>query len=656
MTENAFSQKTMHIAIIGHEDFIQFTKLYTRTYENLELSFYVCYGEKVVNLLPELEEQNIEAIICGITNSRYLSRATDIPLVICRATAFDIIAALNRARELHHHDVILSLVDFESYNISIEALSQMTGMNIIPITHTSLEELTSKLAALKQKGIYTLIGSSLSVHEGEKLGMNCQMVYNLQQATASCLQRAMELIHAAREQKKREDALTTPFEYIQEAIVQIDRFDRIMVFNHEARLLFGIPLDKNLVGKEIQQIVPDFSLTTLSEKALTSVPIMEQIHGQNTVVIRSPVMEDNQIMGAVASIMRLDYVHQLESKFSQSTNDIGFKAKYTFDNIIHTSDIVQQLIYTAKRYAQSNLPVLIEGETGTGKELFAQSIHNCSPRFKAPFIAINCASLPESLLESELFGYEAGSFTGAKKSGKKGLFELAHKGTLFLDEINSIPKNFQVKLLRAIEEKEIIRVGGDKIIPVDIRIIASTNENIPDLIKSGQFRSDLFFRISVLQLHIPPLRDRLDDIPCLVENLSHSISPASSRIASALATIIQDKLRSYPFPGNIRELRSLLERFFLLWSDNSNAPSEHISSLVDFCFGNTFQKGISPVQDSDEAQNEKSPVQDDPAEESEKDLILRLLEKYKNNKSKVASELGCGRNTLYRKLAKYQIV
>ena len=230
------------------------------------------------------------------------------------------------------------------------------------------------------------------------------------------------------------------------------------------------------------------------------------------------------------------------------------KAKYTFRDIVGTSAKLAECKAIAQRMAYSNSNVLISGATGVGKELFAQSIHNASGRRHQPFIAVNCGAIVESLLESELFGYEKGAFTGANKNGKQGLFELAHKGTLFLDEIGEMPLHLQVRLLRVLQEKEVVRVGGDAVIPVDVRVIAATNKDIPQMIRRREFRSDLFYRLNVLPLHVPPLAERRDDILPLVDHFKRELD-----VSFELSSRAQEQILSYPFPGNVRELHNCVE-------------------------------------------------------------------------------------------------
>ena len=285
---------------------------------------------------------------------------------------------------------------------------------------------------------------------------------------------------------------------------------------------------------------------------------------------------------------------------------------------------MQQRLILAHKYAKTDANVLILGETGTGKELFAQSIHNASARSQYPFVAVNCAALPEHLLESELFGYSEGAFTGAKKGGKEGLFELAHRGTIFLDEIGEMPINLQAKLLRVLQEKELRRIGDNKIIPVDVRIISATNITIRRKILDGDFRSDLYYRINLLEMHLLPLRERPDDIEWIFTNLLEQHSRAHGLPVPKVTPEVLALVRRYPWYGNVRELRNFSERLIILNEGTEITPEQlRLTGLAD---------GIAEISDGPAERN--TPAQP-----------------YKR-KEDIAREMGISRTTLWRRSKK----
>lgn len=349
-----------------------------------------------------------------------------------------------------------------------------------------------------------------------------------------------------------------------------------------------------------------------------------------------PRLMEGRFVGAVIIIREMKRVYNMVNKFT------GMSARYTFDDIIGESYEMQRVIEYAKIVANSPSTILIDGESGTGKELLAQSIHSYSHRGSAGFIAVNCGALPESLIESELFGYDDGAFTGARKGGKPGKFELANGGTLFLDEIGEMPIDMQVKLLRVIQEGVITRVGGTKEIRVDVRIIAATNKDLKEEIKKGLFRLDLYYRLSVIPLRIPSLKERKEDIPMLINYFLHSKALKLNKDVPEISPEVYHFLLTYPWPGNVRELENFIEKTVNL---NGNivwdVSKEQVKNLPNV--GSAISKKTST----------KSELMT--FDEMEKRLITEALKELNGNISQIAKVLGTSRNTLYLKMRKYRI-
>lgn len=281
-------------------------------------------------------------------------------------------------------------------------------------------------------------------------------------------------------------------------------------------------------------------------------------------------------------------MEKIEKRLRKNLTKTGFYAKYSFHDILGNSASLKKEIEKARQFAASPIGVLITGESGTGKELFANAIHNSSSRKNRPFVAINCAALPIDLLESELFGFEEGTFTGARKGGKSGLFELAHTGTIFLDEIGEIPAEVQVKLLRILQEKEVMRIGGESLIPIDVRVIAATNKDLKELIAQKKFREDLYYRLNVLSLDLPPLRDRGEDILLFTDRL---LQQTGQNIKKFLPSEIRQAFLRYTWPGNIRELNNVVEYLTTVVKDRhvllNDLPPDLLNSIkCNQFFGN----------------------------------------------------------------------
>lgn len=336
-------------------------------------------------------------------------------------------------------------------------------------------------------------------------------------------------------------------------VIGIDVNNRIFEFNKAAENILHMKKDDAL-DKTTDESLPFMPLNVYKDNLLTNDVKLITIKGVLVSLRTTSIVENENFKGYFAIIERFKDEEDKQRKLRLQLLNRGHKAKYTFDDIKGNCPILKKVKQIAEKMSKSNASILIYGESGTGKELFAHAIHNASPRKDMPFVAINCAALPENLLESELFGYEEGAFTGAKKGGKAGLFEYAHTGTLFLDEVENMSQSLQVKLLRVLQEKEVIRIGSEKIINIDVKIIAASNENIKDMVEQGKFRKDLYYRINALPINIPPLRDRKDDVLLIADEIKKSIGTSFE-----FSDEVKNIFINYEWEGNIRELRNVIE-------------------------------------------------------------------------------------------------
>lgn len=342
-------------------------------------------------------------------------------------------------------------------------------------------------------------------------------------------------------------------EIIDAGIIGVNENNVVFACNSKAVEITGVN-KKQVIDNSADLCFPflPFAECRLTEKKINNRLI--KFKGVDINVTVAPVIRGNEYIGAFATIQRFTEEESKQHNLRIQLLNKGHKAKYTFNDIIGESEAIKKACAIAKKMARNNSAVLITGESGTGKELFAHSIHNESDRNSSPFIAINCAAMPDNLLESELFGYEEGSFTGAKRGGKLGLFEFAHKGSIFLDEVEGMSPSLQIKLLRVIQEGEIMRVGGDRIISIDVRIIAASNSSLEDLVTEGVFRSDLYYRLNTLPIEIPPLRERGDDIMLLFENIRNKLGGSF-----ILSPEVKKAFISHYWKGNVRELHNYVE-------------------------------------------------------------------------------------------------
>jgi transcriptional regulator with PAS, ATPase and Fis domain len=410
----------------------------------------------------------------------------------------------------------------------------------------------------------------------------------------------------------------------------------------------------DVIGKNILEITPESKLPEVLKTGKVYQADYWPINGRETVVNRQPIVKNGDIIGAIGHSVALDMtgakimtrkLEQIEKELNIYKKEVWsmYRTRWQFSDLVGDSTEFSMTKDMARQFAATSSTLLITGESGTGKELFAQSIHNASRRCSGPFIRINCAALPENLLESELFGYEEGAFTGAKKGGKPGKFELAKGGTLFLDEIGDMPITMQTKLLSVLQERIVERVGGTTPIAINARIIAATNRDLEELVANHQFREDLYYRLNVVRLRIPPLRRRLDDMPLLVRDLLRRInSTLETNVPHVSAQALQ-LLQEYSWPGNVRELENLLERAVNLASMEASDcllpahfPSLSPTDAALSALPQQLNKGLAET-----------------VEMIEKEIIVRTLKQTGGNRSKTAKMLGIHSSALYRKLEKY---
>ena len=420
---------------------------------------------------------------------------------------------------------------------------------------------------------------------------------------------------------------------VAEGVIAIDKNGEVSASNSKFRKMFNMTKSE-LDGSKIADVFGrSFSLLDLLKNGQEYFDREENLSADNSSSIPAMVTglkianDQGVVVGAVGAIKERKEVFRLANHIA------GAEAIFTFDAIIHQDPQMAKIIKMAKTAAGADVRVLLEGERGTGKEMFAQAIHNASQRSGGPFVAINCSAIPRELIESELCGYVEGAFAGAQKGGKPGKFELADGGTLFLDEVNSMPPAMQVKLLRILQQNEVTRLGGEQALPLNVRIIAASNKSLEALVKEGFFRLDLFYRLGVMILKIPSLRERVKDIPLLFTNLLDKISLSTGKTPRYSLEKLVPALCSYEWPGNVRELENYIERAIVLAHDGP-ITLEH------------FPEKMLPKTDESGTANNYLAIK-------EKEAIGKILEIYNGNISKAAKSLGISRNTLYNKIKAY---
>ncbi|MEG1632629.1 MAG: sigma 54-interacting transcriptional regulator [Oscillospiraceae bacterium] len=493
---------------------------------------------------------------------RMCREAFVVPVVEIKVSAYDIIETLKSSGV--DTDVI-GVVGYTNVVEGFDLLRDYLPCKIVKIELHSEDQIREVIFQYKKMGIQTFVGDANVIKISEALGFRGVVITSREESIRSAIREARRVWRAAQIEKQRARQLAAITDFVHDGVVAVDAAETVTICNQRAAEMLHI--DKNAaIGKKIDELAPGLIVINAMKRGSAENGKLLSVTGETVAVNRAPIEVDGVINGAVATFQYVSEIQDMEQKIRRSLSKKGFVARYCFNDIIYGSESMRVCVEKAKEFAAYDAPVLICGESGVGKEMFAQSIHNRSSRGEGAFVAVNCAALPPSLIESELFGYDEGSFTGAKKQGKPGLFELAHHGTIFLDEIGEIPQDMQGRLLRVLQEKEVMRIGADKVIPIDVKVICGSNRDLKRMAADGSFRKDLYYRIDVLNLRIPPLRERREDIMLLTEFFNRMFSEKFGKHRLTFTEAAVNNLTSRSYDGNVRELQTLVERCVILSS------------------------------------------------------------------------------------------
>ena len=549
---------------------------------------------------------------------------------------------LETLKAAKNHGPRIGLLMFEDYlkSYNLQAAKELLGINSLTLyPFRSREDIIRLVRQGSTDGMDVLVGGgTLAYRTGNSCGIKVLPVYSGQHALRNAVKQALSIIDARQREKLQLKCFTEAVSSITEGVLSIED-GKFIVANKEMGNIFKTD-EQALIGRKVDN-TDDTLVAGYIRHFLTNSREREKvlkILGQDYYIKKSHFEEKGK-KRIVAIFRRARDIQDQEQRVRTEIRNTGFFARYHFSDIIAESGIMRQLLKKAETYAATDANILIGGDSGTGKELLAQSIHNASSRAKEPFVAVNCAAIPATLLESELFGYEEGAFSGASKGGKRGLFELAHKGTIFLDEINSMPLELQSVLLRTLQEKEIRRIGSQRNIYIDIRVIAASNSDLMKMIREEKFRIDLYYRLNTLRLTLPSLDKRREDIRPLAMSFLNHYSQKYSLPLPALSEDNYRLLENRNWQGNIRELRNVMQRYVILSHEGENS--------IQLCF------------DEDIATEAALEPQDVTSfgtlDEIEKAVILKRLKQNQGNRRKTAQELGISRSTLWKKLDKMEL-
>ena len=601
----------------------------------LEINIIHTTMENFYTTLNGCNIDNIDVFISGGVYAQLLQQSFNKPVVTIRKTSMDFLLAMLEAKKDGKNIVVTSFKDEPL--IDFEEIERISGVNLSTIIFSDIEELRE---IFKQSKYDSVVGSSLSTEIAAEYGIKNHLVYNGKNSVIDAILNAKHLYLSINERNKKNSFYESMLNFNTNGLIVTDQLGFISDINPAAEIILNTIAEK-MIGKNIMTVFSGVNFDPLLSMKKTQLEDFCEYSQKKCKISAISVEQATETIGFMITVTHISSSDTQRNNIDKAVN---LKAKSTFSDIMGSSYILQDWINKSKKYARTDANILIMGETGVGKELFAQSIHNYSYRYKNPFVAVNCAAIPASILESELFGYEEGAFTGSKKGGKKGLFEISNYGTIFLDEIGEIPFELQTRLLRVIQEKEIMRLGGDRTIPINVRIICATNKDLDSMVPD-KFREDLFYRISVLQLTLPPLRQRGDDIIelfLLLLGKHHSIG--ADKLSKERDYL--QVLKKYSWPGNIREMQNVITRFSMEIVGSHDFNKKVINKLLIDAIGEKrlindicIRNGILDV-------NNVNP------KDINVKLLNELMETFPRQHEKISAALGIGRTTLWRILNK----
>ena len=637
-------------ALFGHKlkiGFIGSTKQFinnaqTLSYqqsEYVEGRFALATLDEAVPIGKSMQREGIEVIISRRATAQLLRESLAIPVLSVPFTAFDLLLNVKEAASLGRK---VLLTTFPSRLENLEILEGIFDIELVTGVFQDSKSLENVIIWGKSQGCKVVIGAGNSMKFAQKQGMVGVEIHTSEEAIASTIEDAKSIARSRRDEQEKSLRYRAIIDSMSEGIIAVNKKGAITTVNRATKDLLNI-IDGEAIGKHIAQYIPNTSILEVVGTQNQRLNQVEKINQDHFVISHIPITDGQEIVGGILTFKDISNVMKAENEVRRSFAK-RLIAKYNLDDFIHRSWTIKELINKVRKFAATDLTVLITGETGTGKEILAQSIHNLGPHRKGPFVSINCAALPEQLLESELFGYEEGAFTGSRRGGKLGLFELAHNGTIFLDEIGATPLSVQAKLLRVLEEREVMRVGGDRLIPITVRVIASANQNLSHEVQAGRFREDLFFRLNVLAFHIPPLRDRIEDLPLLVNELVIKSSWRYRFPPIEIPSRYINMLKQLLWPGNVRQLVNFIEKMVILSEGEFNPQvfEKLYAELLDY----------SLIHEEAMGQARLSLLQmiRQKTRKDETEMIRRVLEEAQFSKTEAARKLGVSRTTLWRKL------
>ncbi len=618
-----------------------------------------------LNITRQAQKDGADVIVARAwTADLIVSSDIAIPVVYIPIGVQDLAETLYQARDKTGlQDPHIALIGSPQMCGEYATFAKILGMNLVMYhsksTKNSLEDVVREAVS---NGADMIVGGITSTLKAQQLGVPSSLLVSGKESVRQALQEAEKIVYARKLEQIEQQKLLAILNASRDGIISVNSHGAITLINSTAMRI--LRLRNDVVGILVEDVFALPNITQYIQKGVALQDEMLTVSHVDILFSLLPIRIRGESIGSIITLQERSSIAALGKKIQKASDD--FKAQYTFADIRGKSQAICSAIEKAKRYARSLYSILIIGETGTGKELFAQAMHNASPFSEGPFVAVNCGAFAPSLLESELFGYEAGAFTGATSKGKVGLFEMAHEGTLFLDEISEMDMHGQSRLLRILEERSIMRLGGTKEIKVHLRIIAASNVNLYERVQKGLFRQDLYYRLKVLSVHLPPLRQRVGDVELLADIFLKAVGAYHVRLDAQALRMLQ----RHTWPGNVRELRYTMESL-RMDCQNELIDSKLVQDIlvpyfpsVEMAMENEPSKDLlvpyaTPLCAENEPIREHFPKDQQDKKDTKQILsrehLLMLLEENHWHQGRVAESLNINRSTLYRQMKKLGI-
>ena len=594
----------------------------------------------------------IDALVVAGASGAWVRERVDIPVVMIEVRGFDLLQALASARALAqaHGTPRIGLVSFDHPSPHLARFDALFGADIAQFSYHGPEDAQACVRALQAAGVGAVVAPGLVADLAERAGIPSVLLYS-DGAVLQALHDAVLLARHRHAERTRHQRLETVLGQLQDGVVAVDPQGCIQALNPTMAALLGAPVGQ-LHGRPLDEVAPALAWDQVLEPEGSEEVV--QLAMRTLVVRRAPIVENGQLTGALLVCRDPATIQRADRHLRANRSLRGAGVRWRIEDYAGESEAAQRVRRLARQFAASDATVLIQGDSGTGKELLAQGMHRASRRAAQPFLAVNCAALSESLLESELFGYDEGAFTGARRGGKTGLIEAAHTGTLFLDEIGDMPLALQSRLLRVLQEREVLRVGSTMPVPVDLRIVAATHADLAALVESGGFRRDLFYRLAVLRLTMPSLHERGSaDVQALARAMlarrlrTLSLQSEAEALEPLLAALLE-LAAGHRWPGNARELDNWMERLLACRQDLCDGAGRvdpaRLRELFPEC--GLPGPGLAQALPAQERQLQLREARRD----ADRQRVREVLEQVRGDQRSACEILGISRATLWRRL------